>query len=336
MLHFLYASDEGFVPVLKASILSLLRAHTGRSITIHVVAERLSAESRSAVTNLVEGFAQRVSIVNMPDFATEFGDVDTKRFTLSAFSRLFLDILVPSDVERIIYLDCDTIVQRDLTDLWETDLGGCVIGAVHDCRNWRYARHLGLAKGATYINSGVLLIDVVSYRTQEWRNRFTRAILTYDGLLDFPDNDLICLLMQDHLYILPPEYNLISPVRIYDFDDVVRLRRPSGYYSRADVEAARSNPAILHYTTFVLRPGRPWKEGYDEADGAIFRRYLAESGGSPRPAASTSVLGRLAARVVASPLRPVALTILGVVHGVLKPALARRTRKQIAAIGRVQ
>lgn len=334
MLHFLYASDEGFVTVLKASMLSLLRAHDGTPITVHIAAQDFTPESRAAITALVESFGQTVNIVDMPDFAAQLGDVDTKRFTLSAFSRLFVDSLVPADVSRIIYLDCDTLVMRDLTPLWSTDLHGNVIGAVNDCRGWRYSVHLGLKKDAVYINSGVLLIDVDAFRSQRWQARFRDAIVAYDGLLEFPDNDLICMLMQDTIEILPPEYNMIGPVRVYDYADIKRLRRPSGWYSREAIAAAKENPAILHYTTFFAKPGRPWHEGYNEQDGALFRESIAATGGKLKPAVRVGGVKKLAVSALSTPFKPLVLSAIGVVHGVVKPTLDRSTSKKIVAIGR--
>lgn len=333
-MHFLYASDDGFVPVLRASLLSLLRAHEDTPITVNVVAQDFSGESRESVIELVERFGQTVNIVEMPDSVSELGDVDTKRFTLSALSRLFVDSLVSEDVSRIIYLDCDTLVMRDLTLLWQTDLRGNVIGAVNDCRSWRYSAHLGLARDAVYINSGVLLIDVDAFRTQAWQAKFREAIVAYDGLLEFPDNDLICMLMQDTIEVLPPEYNLIGPVRVYDYDKIRKLRRPSGYYSREAVEAARAVPAVLHYTTFFAKPGRPWTEGYDDEDGRLFREYIAETGGELKPAPRISPLKRLAVAALGTPLQPLVLSAIGFVHGTIKPALDASTRRKIEAIGK--
>ena len=332
-MHFLYASNEGFASVLKASLHSLLANHRDSELTVHIIGQELSEKTISAIERLVRQFGQSVKFIAMPDFDELFGKrIDPKKYTLSAFSRLFVDSLLDPAIERIIYLDCDTIVDSDLSVLWRFDMQGATIGAVNDCRNWRYLRHLGLSANATYINSGVLLIDLMKFRNGDWQEKFRAGMLRYDGLLSFPDNDLICMLMQDDLVILPPEFNMISPVRACNYEEVQQLRHPSVYYSRDEYESAKANPAIIHYTTFFGVHGRPWFEGYESDDGAPFRRHLAATNGRLLPAQQLSALKRLTILVINSPLRPIALRILGTMHAVVKPLSSWKVHQRILSL----
>lgn len=332
-MHFLYASDEGFSDVLKASLHSLLECHAQSDIIVHIVGQDLSAETVSDIEALVDEAAQRVEFIEMPDFGSLFGkELDTRRFTLSAFSRLFVDSLLSEDVDRVVYLDCDTVVTANLTSLWATDLDGAVVGAVNDCRNWRYLANLGLPRDAIYVNSGVLLIDVARFRSGGWQRRFCEAMVTFDGLLEFPDNDLICMLMQDCLKVLPPEYNMISAVRAGGYEEVLKLRRPTNYYGRAEFERAKTRPAILHYTTFFGVRGRPWNEGYDDEDGRPFRRHLEATRGIVRRPAQLSRVKSLAVTSLHGPLRPLALAVFGIAHSTIKPSLDWRTRRRIVEL----
>lgn len=331
-LHFLYASDEGFRDVLKASVHSLLTHHHDADVTIHIVGEDLSRVTVESIHDLVLQHGQSVNIVPIPDFEALLGkDIDPKRFTLSAFSRLFVDSLVDESLERIIYLDCDTIVTSNLEELWKFDLGGSVIGAVNDCRSWRYLRNLGLARDDVYINSGVLLIDLEKFRADSWQRKFSEGMLRYDGLLEFPDNDLICMLMKDQIAVLPQRYNMISPVRLCSYQELLRLRQPNFYYSRAEFEDAKANPAILHYTTFFGFPGRPWHEEYDEQDGSPFVPHFKAVDGSLRAPFQATPLRRLAHRLIRSRARGAVLGFFGLAHGVVKPNLDARSLNQIQA-----
>ncbi|MGB4136208.1 MAG: glycosyltransferase family 8 protein [Microbacterium sp.] len=332
-MHFLYASDEGFRDVLMASLHSLLAHHHDSDISIHIVGEGLSATTTSAIHALVQDHGQSVEIVPMPDFRMLLGkEVDPKRFTLSAFSRLFVDSLVDESIDRIIYLDCDTIVTSNLDSLWRFDLASSVIGAVNDCRSWRYLRNLGLERDDVYINSGVLLIDLAKFRAGGWQQKFRNGMIAYDGLLEFPDNDLICMLMQRDLAVLPQQFNMISPVRLCTYRELLRLRRPNFYYSREEFDSAKAHPAILHYTTFFGFPGRPWHEGYDEEDGRPFAPHIAKTAGSLRPPFPASSLRRLAHRLIRSPFRGLVLGLFGFAHGVVKPNLESKSRRRIEGV----
>ena len=76
-------------------------------------------------------------------------------------------------VERILYLDADVLVRRDLKDLWRTDMGRRPIGAARDIG---YPMgHPGLPevdRGRLYFNAGVLLINLslIRQRLPDMRN----------------------------------------------------------------------------------------------------------------------------------------------------------------------
>ena len=123
MMHFLYASDEGFSAVLKASLHSLFESHPDRKLTAHIIGQSLSETTISDIERMAQTFGQQVDFIDMPDFEVLLGrPIDPKKYTLSAFSRLFVDALVDSEIDRIIYLGCDTVVVSDLSTLWEFDM----------------------------------------------------------------------------------------------------------------------------------------------------------------------------------------------------------------------
>jgi lipopolysaccharide biosynthesis glycosyltransferase len=89
-----------------------------------------------------------------------------------AYFRLLLAEVLPAPAGRAIYLDADTVVRHDLGDLWRRDLGRATAGGAVDhlprCRdavaNWRA---LGLDGDAAYYNTGVLLVDLDAWRSED-------------------------------------------------------------------------------------------------------------------------------------------------------------------------
>ena len=47
-----------------------------------------------------------------------------KRYPVEIYFRIFASKYLPQDLERILYLDADTIVINPLKELYETDFGG--------------------------------------------------------------------------------------------------------------------------------------------------------------------------------------------------------------------
>ena len=81
-------------------------------------------------------------------------------------ARLLVDKLLPDDIDRILYLDGDTLVLGSLESLWKLDMGNRSIGMGPESTVDAARRgFLGLDK-QMYCNAGVLLIDL-----QRWRER---------------------------------------------------------------------------------------------------------------------------------------------------------------------
>lgn len=99
--------------------------------------------------------------------------IGARHITASTYLRLFVDQILPDDVERVIYLDSDLLVRVNLQELLETDLRGRTVGAARDMViadpshpysgivDWR---DRGLLEGQPYFNAGVLVIDLPRWR----------------------------------------------------------------------------------------------------------------------------------------------------------------------------
>ena len=89
-----------------------------------------------------------------------------ERFSIASTFRLLLSKLISPAVEKIIYLDADTIVNLDIRELWRVELEDKPLAAIPDalpqtvplCQD-------GFVKFENYFNSGVLLMNLEKWRT---------------------------------------------------------------------------------------------------------------------------------------------------------------------------
>ncbi|MEM9885788.1 MAG: glycosyltransferase [Bacteroidota bacterium] len=87
-----------------------------------------------------------------------------------------LGTIVYGESERIVYLDADTIVRRNLSHLFEIDLEGKVLAAVLDGfkaieKGIINYKAFDFQADAAYFNSGVLIIDVQRFEVQKIREK---------------------------------------------------------------------------------------------------------------------------------------------------------------------
>lgn len=117
-------------------------------------------------------------------------------WTYMAMMRLVLPEIFP-DVDRILYLDCDTLVLRDIGELFEIDLHGRLMGAV--------AEPLKSRPWVSYYNAGVLLMDLAMLRDSHKQAEMVRMINAMK--FSFPDQDVLNACCLNQIFTLNPTYN---------------------------------------------------------------------------------------------------------------------------------
>ncbi len=176
--------------------------------------------------------------------------------TAPTFYRLVIaDIL--QGYNKAIYLDVDTIVLEDLTELFNTDLGENYIGGVHAAsfvidfeRNKEYYNNIGMKDMSYYVNAGVLLWNLDLIRKDNMTEKMLELCKnTYRCM----DQDLINLIFYGKIKHLDLKYNMMPSYkrRFLDKADTEQFYK---IYNKKEYTNAMENPAIVHYASDI----KPW------------------------------------------------------------------------------
>lgn len=192
---------------------------------------------------------------------------DNYFYTKHVFFRWFMADLLPSDVSRVLYLDCDTIVRKPLRPLWETDMSGYAVGAVHDAQEAKITQfnRLEYSYDKGYFNSGVLLVNLDYWRQNNVAARLFAYLEKHPERVDMPDQDPLNAVLQDEKKYIPFTYNLQS-------DFLFTVDRMTIDYNKykEELETCREDPVILH-----LSGARPWIKGCTHPYQSEFFKYRA-------------------------------------------------------------
>jgi lipopolysaccharide biosynthesis glycosyltransferase len=171
----------------------------------------------------------------------------------------------------VLYLDCDLVVLHDLRPLWAMDLRGKAIAAAPDypvdrpeIMSKRLAS-LGLDVGHTYVNAGVLVLDLDRWRRDRLSDRLFAYAEQQGAALAYHDQDTINAVLHDDIHLIDCRWNLQA--RMYQLD---RRSFPSEFEA---TRSARRQPAILHYTT----GHKPWLFRSGAAQKRHYFRYLSKT-----------------------------------------------------------
>lgn len=210
------------------------------------------------------------------DFADLRKIFDTSgRLTTATLVKLVLPELFADRFDRILYLDTDLTIHADVTALFGLDFGEMPLAAnprgvifLSDEQKRTAEAHfaeLGMSRPFRYFNSGVMLINVASWRACDLTARTLDFITRNRELCLLPDEDGLNAVLRGRFAPLSPIWNMAP------------RRPPFLPLHRAHT------PAIIHYSGH----DKPWKRfGAHKPlfpDMQAFRLYEQFLPGSPWP-----------------------------------------------------
>jgi lipopolysaccharide biosynthesis glycosyltransferase len=211
--------------------------------------------------------------------------------------RVFLPDLLPA-VDRVLYLDADTLVVDALAPLWETPLDGAYVGAVTNVLEPQYAGHpaeLGLPPGRRYFNSGVLLFNLAAMRAGDCTAEILR-IARGERLL-WPDQDALNVVLGGSRVELHPRWNVMNSLLLFP-----QARDVFGAGVLAD---ACRDPGIVHFEGPGL--AKPWHYLSKHPARDAYHAHRAQT-----PWPDVAIEGRTWANRLLRPLpTPATIAVLG-------------------------
>ncbi len=115
------------------------------------------------------------------------------------------------DLNKIIYLDSDTLVRKSLLSLWQMDIRNKVIAGVEDSRNVKNHISRLKMKDKSYFNAGVLLLNLKKLRKIAPFQKIKEYVLKHKDILKYNDQDMLNLLGDGRKMNLPIKYNYMEP-----------------------------------------------------------------------------------------------------------------------------
>jgi len=273
MLHIACAADATYVPYCGSMLASLLRRHP--QTTVHLLhSPALAAAVLQPLAEMVEHLGGRLIAHRIPDEQIN-GLPSLSYISRAMWYRIWLPELVQE--ERILYVDCDTLIVDDLAPLWDLDLRGHYLAAVNGVpvpgeEDWR--KRLGVPGGGDYFNSGVLLLNLDALRADGMTARLLDYARGNLHRLKWPDQDALNVVLGQRRLPLHPRWNCQNT--IFSAADRASLAFPA-----QEVAEAAARPAILHFEG----PGdcKPWHFLCAHPWVGEYRRFMAATPWADQP-----------------------------------------------------
>ncbi len=277
-VHVACVTNSGYILPLCVMLASLVEHFDpARELVLHFLTSDATATDRESVSRTLE--LNRPGLANLevhwyaynPDLVAHLPELHATRET---YARLFIPALLPVEIDRVIYLDCDLVILADLARLYDETTGPALVHAAHDIGTPFVSsahgvfdfRARGLDPETRYFNAGVLVLNL-----EQWRDRrVSEEVLDY--LSAHPrevfshDQGALNAFLHHDWAPLDPRWN-------QGFDVLFPEMWRAAGHTQAEWRRALEHPYIVHFSGGK----KPWQKGRRGPRYSYFFRYLRKT-----------------------------------------------------------
>lgn len=272
------AANNNFVPMFAACTRSLIdHMSQDKNYDLVLLQSDITQENKERLQEMVEQYPNvSLRFFDAAQLLTNYELKANAHISVETYYRFLIQDVLP-EYDKILYIDCDLIVNADVAELYETDVNGYMLAAVRD------ADFLGQINGANpetkkycetefkmknpynYFQAGVLLLN-----TKEMRNAYSLdQWLTFASHpYKYNDQDVLNLYCEGHVKYLDMAWNLITDCDHTRINHVI-VYAPASIME--EYQKAHANPKMIHYAGFM----KPWHrptEDYAQKFWAALKR----------------------------------------------------------------
>jgi lipopolysaccharide biosynthesis glycosyltransferase len=272
-INVVLAADNNYAMPLAATIRSIVdNISKDRHLNIFILDGGIKEQNKSKILKGID--PQKVAVKYCQPSASLSKKINLpKNYHLPMAS--CLRILIPDllkDLSKVIYLDCDLIVNTDLAKLWDIDMDRKPLLAVQDMgipymsylsRLREYYSYSKLeVTDKKYFNSGVLVMDLKKWRANEISYKVMHFLEKKQKYITMQDQDALNLALADQWGQLEPKWNQQPYIFMYKSWE-------ESPFTELDYNNAIHEPCIVHFIHY-----KPWNSTVHAFHHHAFYDYL--------------------------------------------------------------
>lgn len=274
-MNILIATNTRFMGPTSVMVYSLCRSHRDVEVDIYVAYHDLKEQDIERLQRIVSCFGRKK--LHPLDVGGEFASkVSAKgRFSYETYYRILAVNLLPQDMDRILYLDADMLIKKDLTEVYGTPMSEtCPFVVCDDIEGHARGSYestldrVAIPHNYKYFNAGFMLMNLQYLKKRDSVGYILDAFYREHNRYPFPDQDVLNHMYYDKvqfvpwaLYDLPAEWWKIDTealsrgvIRFASYPD---MNNPAINQEERFVDATshiRDNAHIIHYLGIL----KPW------------------------------------------------------------------------------
>lgn len=246
MVHIVSSINSTYIQHFCAMVMSVVQ-NSNAKIHFHIINNDLTEKDIIFIREVFSNFKNiRFTSYTISNHLLDDIEIQAEHLTIQTLFRLLIPKLLPDTIEKVIYLDSDIIVEKDISELYEEDIENHYIGAVNEMF-MPSVNILNLSSPLDYFNAGVIILNLKKWRKHNFSERCLNYARNNQEKLLLADQDILNGMLRGEWKRLSLGWNVVKD--IWD-----NYERYCEQYSEKQMEAVTRNPSIIHYTS----PSKPW------------------------------------------------------------------------------
>lgn len=281
-MNVVLSSDDNYAAFLGIAIFSFLKSNNDSKekryespIDFYIMDMDISVKNKNLFNKIVNDYNCRIHYLDTKEIHNYLeSKVKLEVRSLATYYRLFLPTLLPKRINKVIYMDCDSLINDSVKELWETNIEGYDIAGVLDTVSKQNKINVGLKPTDPYVNAGMLLINLKQWRDVGMEEQMMSFINKYNGKVSYHDQGTIngvCLKKK----IIHPKFNAMTPIFVLTRKQIMEFHKLDGYYSDLELKEAKVNPVFCHLTPYFT--DRPWVKGNHHPLTKLYKSYQIQT-----------------------------------------------------------
>ena len=227
IIPIVFATNDNYAPYLSVAIQSIIEnANLNYMYDIYVFHTSLSIQNQ-LVLKSIRNSNLSIRFVNVLPYIENLRNYSHSHYSIEMYYRLLIPEIL-FKYHKVIYLDCDLIVNKDVAELFKIDILDNIIAAVTNKIYSDYMKkyventlNLALDK---YFNSGVLIINTKKFNEEHIKEKcFT--VLNETKKLMCPDQDILNIVCKDRCYYLPIKWNFQNSPNNFSLQETYEIEK---------------------------------------------------------------------------------------------------------------
>lgn len=247
------STDNNYVQHCCCMLVSFFENNKEGRHSVHVLSEGLEPNLLNQIKDIVTSYNGCFFYYMIDSDCLKCCPIKTTdHLSIATYYRLLIAVLLPHEIKRVLYLDCDIVVDAPLKELWNTSLTEYALAAVEELGSSAPDVYERLEYDAKYgyFNAGVLLVNLEYWREKGLTELFFRYMSLHADKLKAHDQDVLNALLHDKCLHVSPKWNVEEA--FYHYYMIKKWRKRD----KDEMISVLFQPFILHYS---WKP-KPWEE----------------------------------------------------------------------------